>query len=106
MVVDLFTNGRPVTQNGSVIAYENTATEEMLAFADFLNAPRTVEWCHGHDISILIEADVQDMTGIVNDNFFEYRSRLEIALFYTQDTNATIGPENAGYFTSAEIEES
>lgn len=104
VVIDLFTNGRPVTHDGSVIAYENTAMEEMLSFADYLNAPRTVDWCHRNDISILIDRDPQDLTGIVNDNFFEYRARLEITLSYTQDTLSTIGTGDIGYFSQAEVE--
>ena len=47
MQVDLFTNGLPVVddETGQTVAYENTAMDDMLAFADFLNSQYAIEWC-------------------------------------------------------------
>lgn len=86
MQVDLFTHGLPVIddETGQTVAYENTAMDDMLAFADFLNSQHTVEWCHEHDVSILIDGDAQDLTGLVNDNNYEFRSRLAVLFFFTQ----------------------
>lgn len=86
MQVDLFTHGQPVTDDatGKIVAYENTAMDDMLFFADFLNSQHTIEWCHKHDVSILIDGDVQDLTGLVNDNNYEFRSRLSVLFFFTQ----------------------
>lgn len=86
MTVDLFTRGKAVFDNetGQTVAYENTAVDDMLAFADFLNSPHTVEWSNVHDVTLLIEGDVQDLTGLVNDNNYEFRSRMIVMLYFTQ----------------------
>lgn len=86
MTVDLFTKGKPVIDDdtGQTVAYENTAEDDMLAFADFLNSPHTVDWSNGHDVTLLIEGDVQDLTGLVNDTSYEFRSRLVVMLYFTQ----------------------
>ncbi len=88
MTVDLFTNGAPVIEDetGKVVAYENTAIDDMLAFADFLGSQNTIEWCNRNDVSILIDGDAQDLTGIVNDNNYEFRSRIAVMFYFTQHT--------------------
>lgn len=104
MTVDLFTHGQPVIDDdtGNTVAYENTAMDDMLCFADFLNSPHTVNWCHEHDVSILIDGDAQDMTGLVNDNNYEFRSRLAVLFFFTQKAvghSATLSEESIQYPT-------
>lgn len=86
MTVDLFTRGRPVKddETGETVAYENTAVDDMLAFADFLNSPHTVDWSNIHDVTLLIEGDVLDLTGLVNDTNYEFRSRLVVSFYFTQ----------------------
>lgn len=98
IIVDLFTNGKPVQdENNVTYAYSNTAMDEILSFADYLNSPKCVAWCNKHDISILIESEVQDLTGLVNDNNYQFRSRLEVVLFFTQETDTLNG--DMGYFS-------
>lgn len=89
--VDLFTHGSPIVdeETGQTVAYENTAMDDMLSFADFLNSDYTVRWCHVKDVSILIDGDVQDLTGVVNDTNYEYRARMSVLLYFTQKT---VGP--------------
>lgn len=104
VTVDLFTNGVPVEdENGKTIAYENTAVNEMLSYCDFLNSVETVEWSARNGLTILTEGDAQDLTGIVNDNNYEYRSRQELFLYYTHD--ADTDHSNKWYFTEAEATE-
>lgn len=84
--VDLFTHGSPVIDDntGMVVAYSDSAVEDMLAFEDFLNSYYTIEWCDTHDVAVLVDGDVQDLTGLINDNNYEYRSRLSILFYFTQ----------------------
>lgn len=86
MTVDLFTPGREVVDEemGGTVAHENTAVDDMLAFADFLNSEHTINWCHENDVAIQFEGDVQDLTGLVNDTNYEFRSRLVVLLYFTQ----------------------
>ena len=85
VTVDLFTNGKEVVdeESGEVVAYEDSAVDDLLSFVDFLNSSYTVNWCREKDISILIDGDVQNMTGIVNDTNYEYRARVALFLNYT-----------------------
>lgn len=86
VVVDLFTHGAPVTDGeGKLFAYENTAMDDMLSFADFLGSQYVVDWCNQNDLAITIDGDPQDLTGLVNDNNYEYRSRLNLWLCFTQE---------------------
>lgn len=80
ITVDLFTNGSPVVDeaSGKVVAYEDNAVDDMLSFADFLNSEHTVQWSHQNDVSILIDGDVLNLTGVVNDTSYEFRSRLTV----------------------------
>ena len=86
ITADLFTNGAPVIDpdTGRVVAYEDNALDDMLSFADFLNSEYTVRWSHSHDVAVLIDGDAQTMTGLVNDNNYEYRARLSVLFYFTQ----------------------
>lgn len=86
ITVDLFTNGAPVVdeETGRTVAYEDNAVEDMLSFADFLNSEHTVQWSHNNDVSILIDGDVQSLTGVVNDTSYEFRARMTVQFYFTQ----------------------
>lgn len=104
IIVDLFTNGTAVEDDdGSIVAYANSAMDEMLAFADYLNSPKCIAWCHKNDVSILIEMEVRDITGLVNDNNYEFRSQMEVLFFFTQETDQATG--DMGYFSNVVIED-
>ena len=88
--VDLFTRGSPVIDDsGNIVAYENSAVDDMLGYADFLNSTYVVNWSHMHDVAIIIEGDTEDTTGIINDHNYEYRARLTVMFYFTQET---VGP--------------
>lgn len=86
ITVDLFTHGEPVIDDatGVAVAYENTAMDDMLAFADFLGSQYVIEWCRVNDVSVCVDGDVMDVTGLVNDNNYEFRSRLNVMFYFTQ----------------------
>ncbi|MCD8397536.1 MAG: hypothetical protein LUD12_10235 [Lachnospiraceae bacterium] len=102
--VDLFTNGTPVEdEDCDTVAYENTAMDEMLAFANYLNSPSGLDVSDRYDVTFLIESDAQDLTGAVNDNNYEYRARLEVLFYFTQDTGTGVG--DMGYFDETTVSE-
>lgn len=86
IAVDLFTHGSPVIDDdtGKTVAYENTAMDDILSYADYLNSQFVTEWSHMNDVTVLLEGDAQDLTGIVNDNNYEYRARLTVMFYFTQ----------------------
>ena len=61
--IDLFTNGaqEEVEQGFTPIA-ENTAEDDMLAFASFLNSEYVVQWFHERDIAIVCWACNRKLT--------------------------------------------
>ena len=84
--VDLFTHGSPVIDpdTGDTVAYENTATDDMLSYVDYLNSHFVNIWSQLNDVTILTEGDVTDLTGAVNDNNYEFRARLNVVFYFTQ----------------------
>lgn len=86
VTVDLFTHGLPVCddETGMVIAHEDTAVEDMLSFQDFLGSEYVINWCGDHDVAVLADGDAKDLTGIVNDTNYEFRSQLVVSLYFTQ----------------------
>lgn len=84
--IDLFTNGTPYIEDGKTLYFENSAMDEIQSFVDFLNSEYTLMWCRKNDVSIAIEGDAQDLTGIVNDANYEFRSRISVLFYFTQTT--------------------
>lgn len=82
--VDLFTNGVPYVVDGETLYYENSAMDEIQSFIDYLNSEYVRTLCRKNDVSILVEGDAQDLTGIVNDSNYEFRSRLTVLFYFTQ----------------------
>lgn len=87
MVIDLYTHGAPVIHEVTkqVVAYENTALDDVLGFANFLGSEYVIEWCHRNDVSILIDGEASDITGLVNDNNYEYRARVTVMFYFTEE---------------------
>lgn len=88
VTVDLFTNGLPVIdeETGETVAYADSALDDILSFADFVSSEYAIGWCDKYDISISLDGDAQNLTGVVNDTSYEYRSRLSFFVYFTQKT--------------------
>ena len=86
--VDLFTKGAPVIddETGKIVAYDDTAVEDLTEFVDFLDSLYVLEWSHNHDVSIDIEGEVQNLTGIVNDTNYEFRARVTVLFDFIHRT--------------------
>ncbi len=106
MTIDLYTHGTAITDDdsGETLAYEDTALDELTAFNHYMNGPTCTDWCLANNISILIEEDVQNLSGIINDTNYEYRARQVIDLSFTQTMEDTTGKEDLGAMTDADIE--
>lgn len=96
--IDLFTNGRQTDlAPGFTPIAENTAEDDMLSFANFLNSEYAVHWCHGHDIAIVVPNTVQDLTGLIHDTNYEFRAMVEITVYFTMTAigyTGTLSPDS------------
>lgn len=97
ITVDLFTHGKPVIQKGEIVAHDDNAVDEMTAFVDFLGSRHVEEWCLRYDMAISIDGDVQNLSGIINETAYEYRSRVSVWLGFTQTSagNAAVLSETS-----------
>ena len=68
------------------MAYENTAVDDMIALLNFLDSPYTIQWCHENDVAMLVDGEIKDLTGLINDNNYEYRSEITLLYWFTQGT--------------------
>lgn len=82
--IDLFTQGkqRDIAQ-GVTPVMENTAANDLVKFADFLNSEFAIQYCRRKDIAIVLLENVQDLTDLINDTNYEYRAMLELELRFT-----------------------
>ena len=85
ITIDLFTHGNPITEDG-ITVYENSAVDDMLSFADYINSDFVTRWCYLNDIAILIDGDAQDLTGVINERNYEYRARMNVMFYFLQYT--------------------
>ena len=89
LTINLFTGGlqKDIAPGYTPISI-NTAQDDMLDFADYLNSDHIIQLCHEHDIALLIPDTVQDLTGIVNDTNYRFRAMMEATVCFTM---ASIG---------------
>ena len=104
--IDLFTNGSQteVAEGFTPIA-ENTAQDDLLGFASFLNAAYAADWCEKHDIAIIVPNTVQDMTGLIHDTSYEFRAMMEITVYFTMTAigyTGTLSPTSVKHITIGE----
>ena len=84
--IDLFTSGKSKEVDGAkTLAVEDTAEDDLLSFCDFLNSPFVIQWCHAHDIALLVPNVVQNMTDLINDTNYEFRAMVEITAKFTME---------------------
>lgn len=84
LTVDLFTNGTDIFNGGVKLFTIDSSLDEMLSFKDYLESEDVIERTHLNDISI-IPVDVTLMTGIVNDTTYQYRSRMNVNIYFTHN---------------------
>jgi len=95
--VDLFTRGaqrQDVTGVAVASANENTSVNDMMDFLNFIGSAYTSDWCYEHDMSILENGPVRDLTQIINDTSWDYRAMTELDVYFTQNAVGYTGTDH------------
>lgn len=83
--IDLYTKGAPVEQRPGFIAPAvNTALSDLIEFANFAASEYAVNWCHQHDVSIVLTGEAHDTSELINDTNYQFRATMELAMNFTQ----------------------
>lgn len=91
---------------------ENDATNDLEGFLNYIGSPYVIHECGRHNISIVQETAVSDLTGLKYESSWDYRAMVELNVGFMQSAFGYAGGADAledsnetGYFTEAEIEE-
>lgn len=119
--INLYTKGMQIGSNASTMpSMVNTALEDLMQFVVYLHSPFALNKMEKLDMCMLLNGQVQDLSGLLDDNRYEYRAMAEINVtfllnFYgayntIEKTSSGGGSDElinakTGWFESAEIEE-
>lgn len=96
--IDLFTFGeKRELAYGYTAVMENTATDDMMTFVNFLNSEMAVQYCRRKDISIIVPNTVQDLSDLISDTSYEYRAMIEVTVHFTSAAigySGTLSPDS------------
>lgn len=121
--VALFTKGKEVINEEQGVCAINTAVNDLLDLADFINSPYGVDFAMKKDFYITPDEEVEDSSALLNDNFWEYKAVLGVEVDFTQESlgdkgigrfgayenssgggSSDLSLEQSGYFTKVEVE--
>lgn len=92
--INLYTRGRNVAKAGQKAVYLNTAQEDLQGFLDFLDSEYILIEEQKNDISFMAEGNIQDMSALVNNNYYQYRAMIEISATFSDYTYGYKGQNN------------
>ena len=96
LTVNLFTHGEPVEDEDGYIYYVNTALDDMLDFANYMQSPCADELYNKLNISIRPEGDAKDVSEVV-DNDYSYRAMQEFVVSFVDETRGYAGISRANW---------
>lgn len=87
--VNLYTKGKAVTVSGGTY-YENTATQDLSDFVNFLLSPYAQVKFRENNIGLSLESGLRDLTQVLDEEF-EYRAMQELVLTYYETSAGYAG---------------
>ena len=119
--VNLYTKGTEIKgEDNEIIAMDDSSISDLIQFVVYLHSPFVLDKLSELDICILLNGQVQGLSGLLNDNRYEYRAMAEFDVTFTtnffgaynviEKTSSGGGSDEligakSGYFEEAEIEE-
>ncbi len=91
--INLYTKGKEV-KAGDESYYENTAVEDLDEFIRFLDSPRISDMTSGRNVTILFNPPVRDVSELIGDTKFNYRSMAEFTVSFTDKASGEYGVHN------------
>lgn len=90
--VNLFTKGKQITGGEGVTGnYANTAEEDLIGFADFVESEAATDWMSGDGIGISLMPPVRDLTELQNDSRYRYRAMAEFSVSFVLSAGGPFG---------------
>ena len=110
--INLYTVGREV-KAGNSNYYENTAVEDLEEFIRFLDSDGITEELAKKDVTIVMNPPIRDLSELIGDTKFNYRSMCEFTVSYVGladgkygvlESKAVPNPSGGGMKEFAEVE--
>ncbi len=93
--VNLYTKGKPVKVGENTTGnYENTALDDMMEFVEFLESDAVIDIIAGYDLDIQLMPPVRDVSELMNDAKYRYRSMAEFTISYMEKVTGRYGVSN------------
>lgn len=90
--VNIYTKGQPITvQEGVTGNYVNTATSDLMDFANFLESEDITDIIAGYGMDVSLMPPVRDLTDLQNDRSFRYRAMAEFTVSFAQEASGPYG---------------
>lgn len=92
MEINLYTKGKPVTVEENVTGnYANTAVSDLMDFFKFLESDNMVDYLADKGIDIMLTPPVRDLTELLNESRYRYRSMAEATVSWSEDAGGDYG---------------
>lgn len=88
--VNLFTPGRR-REGAGLTNYENTAVSDMMDFVLYLESEAVLDKLAGYDLDIQLMPPVRDLTELLNDSRYRYRSMAEFTVNFILESSGRFG---------------
>lgn len=91
--INLYTKGKAVSAENDTY-YENTAVEDLDEFIRFLDSPKVSDITSGDNVTIVFNPPVRDVSELIGDTKFNYRSMAEFTVSFTDKASGEYGVRN------------
>lgn len=93
--INLYTVGKAVNDGeGKTLYHENTAVEDLDEFIRFLDSPSISDLSAERNVTIVFNPPVRDLSELIGDAKFNYRSMAEFTVLFTDKASGAYGVAN------------
>ena len=91
--INLYTRGREVRfeEDDCLLNYENTAVSDLMDFVLFLESEEILDRIAGYNLDIQLMPPVRDLTELLNDSKYRYRSMAEFTVSFVLESSGRFG---------------